>query len=149
MKSRLEKVYSKLPNQKVNLKAHKVDLNSVKEIEDLYNEPYKSLEEASYLAYEWGEETMKAYNAFRMEYNLDDYIINGSTTDLKELTDELKEKLEDFETKANELGIEPSELINGFGMIKESVQFGIDTYDDAKDKYREVVEYTGMPNFWK
>jgi len=149
MKSRLEKVYSKLPNQKVNLKAHKVDLNSVKEIEDLYNEQYKSLEEASYLAYEWGEETMKAYNAFRMEYNLDDYIINGSTTDLKELTDELKEKLEDFETKANELGIEPSELINGFGMIKESVQFGIDTYDDAKDKYREVVEYTGMPNFWK
>ena len=26
MKSRLEKVYSKLPNQKVNLKAHKVAL---------------------------------------------------------------------------------------------------------------------------
>ena len=30
MKSRLEKVYSKLPNQKVNLKAHKVDCNATR-----------------------------------------------------------------------------------------------------------------------
>jgi hypothetical protein len=34
MKSRLEKVYSKLPNQKVNLKAHKVALGVADDLED-------------------------------------------------------------------------------------------------------------------
>jgi hypothetical protein len=33
MKSRLEKVYSKLPNQKVNLKKQKVDLSLISELE--------------------------------------------------------------------------------------------------------------------
>ena len=33
MKSRLEKVYSKLPNQKVDLKAQKVDLSLISELE--------------------------------------------------------------------------------------------------------------------
>ena len=33
MKSRLEKVYSKLPNQKVNLKAHKVALGLIDNLE--------------------------------------------------------------------------------------------------------------------
>tara|TARA_R110002167_G_scaffold220912_1_gene425555 strand:- start:115 stop:495 length:381 start_codon:yes stop_codon:yes gene_type:complete len=33
MKSRLEKVYNKLPNQKVNLKAQKIDLSLVNDID--------------------------------------------------------------------------------------------------------------------
>tara|TARA_R110002167_G_scaffold325354_1_gene531420 strand:- start:44 stop:373 length:330 start_codon:yes stop_codon:yes gene_type:complete len=38
MKSRLEKVYSKLPNQKVNLKAHKVALGIVQDIIQVFKE---------------------------------------------------------------------------------------------------------------
>lgn len=38
MKSRLEKVYSKLPNQKVNLKAHKVELGIVQDIIQIFSE---------------------------------------------------------------------------------------------------------------
>ncbi len=149
MRNTKKKVYDKIAANKTSLKSHKVDLNSVQEIEDLYEAQYQSLSEASYLAYEWGDEIIDAFDEFRMKYNLDDYIINGTTTDLKDYTEELKEKVEDFESKANELGIDPSELINGFGMIKSSVQDGLDTHEDAKDKYREVVSYTGMPDFWK
>jgi hypothetical protein len=149
MKTRLEKVYDKLATNKTSLKSQKIELSSIQEIEDLYEAQYQSLSEASYLAYEWGDEIIDAFDEFRMKYNLDDYIINGTTTDLKDHTEELKEKVEDFESKANELGIDPGELINGFDEIKSSVQFGLDTHEDAKDKYREVVSYTGMPDFWK
>ena len=149
MKSRLDRVYDKLATNKVDLKSQKIEQSSIQEIEDLYEAQYQSLEEASYLAYEWGDEIIGAYEDFQSKYNLDNYIINGTTTDLKDYTEKLKEKVEDFETKALELGIDPSELINGFNMIKSSVQFGFDTHEDAKDKYREVVDYTGMPDFWK
>ena len=44
MKSRLEKVYSKLPNQKVNLKAHKVELSIFDDIEEVLSAGF-SLEE--------------------------------------------------------------------------------------------------------
>ena len=149
MRNTKNSVYKKIAANKTSLKSQKVELSSIQEIEDLYEAQYQSLGEASYLAYEWGDEIMDAYSDFRVKYNLDDYIVNGSTTDLKDYTQELKEKVEDFETKANELGIDPGELINGFDEIKSSVQDGISTFDDAKDKYREVVDYTGMPDFWK
>ena len=149
MKSRLDRVYDKLATNKVDLKSQKVDLSLVSTIITEAGAFDEAESEASYLAYEWGDEIIGAYEDFQSKYNLDNYIINGTTTDLKDYTEKLKEKVEDFETKALELGIDPSELINGFNMIKSSVQFGFDTHEDAKDKYREVVDYTGMPDFWK
>ena len=81
MKSRLEKVYSKLPNQKVNLKAQKVTLSLVDDIQNELNGFDKSESEASYLAYEYGDEIIDAYDQFNTKYNLDNYIVNGATTD--------------------------------------------------------------------
>jgi len=149
MKSRLEKVYSKLPNQKVNLKAHKVALSLVSTILTEADAFDQAESEASYLAYDYGDEIMDAYSDFRVKYNLDDYIINGSTTDLGDITEILSDALNELETKANELGIDPNEIYDNFDDLKQRVDNAPSLLSDAKDKYREVIGYTGFPDFWK
>lgn len=149
MKSRLEKVYSKLPNQKVNLKAHKVALSLVSTILTEADAFDQAESEASYLAYDYGDEIMDAYSDFRVKYNLDDYIINGSTTDLGDITEILSDALNELETKANELGIDPNEIYDNFDDLKQRVDNAPSLLSDAKEKYREVISITGFNDFWK
>jgi hypothetical protein len=149
MKSRLDRVYDKLATNKVDLKSQKVDLSLVSTIITEADAFEYAEGEASYLAYEWGDEIIDAYDNFRMKYNLDDYIINGSTSDLEDITEILTEALNELETKADELGIDPNEIYNNFDDLKLRVSEAPTLLKDAKDKYREVVDYTGMPDFWK
>ena len=149
MKSRLEKVYSKLPNQKVNLKAHKVALSLVDDIQNELDRFEQAESEASYLAYDYGDEIMDAYNDFSMKYNIDDYIINGATRDLEEVSENIGKALSELQTKAEELGIDPNEILNDFDDIKQRVDNAEALYRDAKDKYYEVMNYAGFSNFWK
>ena len=149
MKSRLEKVYSKLPNQKVNLKKHKVDLSLVDDIQNELDSFEQAESEASYLAYDYGDEIMEAYSEFSMKYSLDDYIINGSTKYLEESAEILSRALNELQTKAEELGIDPNEILNDFDDIKQRVDNAEALYRDAKDKYYEVMNYAGFANFWK
>ena len=149
MKSRLEKVYSKLPNQKVNLKAQKVNLSLVDDIQNELDSFEQAESEASYLAYEYGDEIIEAYSEFSMKYSLDDYIINGSTKYLEESAEILSIALNELQTKAEELGIDPNEILNDFDDIKQRVDNAEALYRDAKDKYYEVMNYAGFANFWK
>lgn len=149
MKSRLEKVYSKLPNQKVNLKAHKVDLSLVDDIQNELDSFEQAESEASYLAYDYGDEIMEAYSEFSIKYSLDDYIINGSTKYLEESAEILSRALNELQTKAEELGIDPNEILYDFDDIKQRVDNAEALYRDAKDKYYEVMNYAGFANFWK
>lgn len=147
MKSRLEKVYDKMPNKKVGLKKHKVDLSIVDDIANEAEFLRDSYDEASYLAYEWGDEIIEAYEDFRMKYNLDNYIVNGNTRFLEERGERMQGLVGELENKANDLGIDPAELIQGY----DEIIFMVDNYKnlnkDAEDKNREVTSYTGMPNF--
>ena len=149
MKSRLEKVYSKMPNNKVDLKAHKVDLSLVDDINNELDSFEQAESEASYLAYDYGDEIMEAYSDFSMKYSLDDYIINGSTKYLEESAEKLATALAELQTKAEELGIDPNEILNDFDDIKQRVDNAEQLYRDAKDKYYEVMNYAGFANFWK
>ena len=149
MKSRLEKVYSKLPNQKVNLKAHKVDLSLVDDIQNELDRFEQAESEASYLAYEYGDEILDAYYEFRNKYSLDDYIINGSTRDLEEVSEILATALSELQTKAEELGIDPNEILNDFDEIKQRVDNAPALNNDAKEKYKEVIRFNGDNDFWK
>tara|TARA_R110000824_G_scaffold363638_1_gene551675 strand:+ start:743 stop:1192 length:450 start_codon:yes stop_codon:yes gene_type:complete len=149
MKSRLEKVYSKLPNQKVNLKAQKVTLSLVDDIQNELNGFDKSESEASYLAYEYGDEIIDAYDQFNTKYNLDNYIVNGATTDLEEISENISKALSELQTKAEELGIDPNEILSGFDDLKQRVENAPSLLIDAKQKYEEVTDYTGMPNLWR
>jgi len=149
MKSRLEKVYSKLPNQKVNLKAHKVALSLVDDIQNELDWFEQSESEASYLAYEYGDEIMDAYNDFSMKYNIDDYIINGATRDLEEVSENIGKALSELQTKAEELGIDPNEILNDFDDIKQRVDNSAALNNDAKEKYKEVIGLIGRNDFWR
>ena len=149
MKSRLEKVYSKLPNQKVNLKAHKVDLSLVDDIQNELDSFEQAEGEASYLAYDYGDEIMEAYSEFSMKYSLDDYIINGSTKYLEESAEILSRALNELQTKAEELGIDPNEILNDFDDIKQRADNSAALNNDAKEKYKEVIGLIGRNDFWK
>jgi DNA repair ATPase RecN len=149
MKSRLEKVYSKLPNQKVNLKAQKVTLSLVDDIQNELDRFEQAESEASYLAYDYGDEIMDAYNEFQMKYNIDDYIINGSTRDLEEVSEILLKALSELQTKAEELGVDPNDILVDFDDIKQRVDNAPALNEDAKEKYKEVIGYTGFNDFWR
>ena len=148
MRNTKKKVYDKIAANKTSLKSQKVDLSLVSTIITEADAFEMSESDASWLAYEWGDEIIDAYSDFRQQYNLDDYIVNGSTRYLEEITETLTEALNELETKADELGIDPNEIYNDFDDLKQRVDNAPSLLRDAKDKYREVVDYTGMPNFW-
>lgn len=148
MRNTKKKVYDKIAANKTSLKSQKVELSLVSTIITEADAFEDAESEASYLAYEWGDEIIGAYEDFRQQYNLDDYIVNGSTRNLDEITETLTEALNELETKADELGIDPNEIYNDFDDLKQRVDNAPSLLRDAKDKYREVVSFTGMPNFW-
>jgi len=149
MRNTKKRVFDKIAANKTSLKSHKVDLSLVSTIETEADAFDQAESEASYLAYEYGDEIIDAYDDFRMKYSLDDYIINGTTTDLPEITEILTEALNELETKADELGIDPNEIYSDFDDLKQRVDNAPALISDAKDKYREVTSYTGFNDFWK
>lgn len=149
MKSRLEKVLDKMPNKKVDLKAHKVDLSLVDDINNELDSFEQAESEASYLAYEYGDEIIDAFYEFRSKYSLDDYIINGNTRYLEESAEILATALSELQTKAEELGIDPNEILYDFDDIKQRVDNAPSLNSDAKAKYKEVINFNGDNDFWK
>ena len=114
MKSRLEKVYSKLPNQKVNLKAHKVELGLMDDL----RERKASVDEAIEFVKTDTQEIAPAISKIRM-----------ALTEMSEhynMADALEEDFLSFSDKADELGIEiPQEVRDA---------------DAAADELRRVTE---------
>ncbi len=126
----------------------KIDLSLVDDIENEVDDFEAAESDASYLAYEYGDEVIDAYDDFRMKYNLDDYVVNGSVRYLEESAEILKASLNKLEIAANELGIPPSEVYYDYDDLKQRVDNAQSLSDEAKSKYREVTDYTGMGNFW-
>ena len=117
MKSRLEKVYSKMPNNKVDLKAHKVTLSLV---DDIQNE----------------------LNGFEDAYN--------DAQNLEEVSEKIGKALEELEVKAEELGVNPNDILNDFDYLKERVNNSFSVNNEARAKYKEIVQYAGFLNdFWE
>ncbi len=126
----------------------KIDLSLVDDIESEVDSFESAESDASYLAYEYGDEVIDAYDDFRMKYDLDNYVVNGSVRYLEESAEILKASLNKLEIAANELGIPPSEVYYDYDNLKQRVDDAQSLSDEAKSKYREVTDYTGMPNFW-
>jgi len=126
----------------------KIDLSLVDDIENEVDSFEEAESDASYLAYEYGDEVIDAYDDFRMKYDLDNYVVNGSVRYLEESAEILKASLNKLEIAADELGIPPSEVYYDYDNLKQRVDNAQSLSDEAKSKYREVTDYTGMPNFW-
>tara|TARA_R110000822_G_scaffold283405_1_gene404930 strand:- start:6 stop:377 length:372 start_codon:yes stop_codon:yes gene_type:complete len=114
MKNRLEKVYNKLPNQKVNLKAQKVELGLMDDL----RERKASVDEAIEFVKTDTQEIAPAISKIRM-----------ALTEMSEhynMADALEEDFLSFSDKADELGIEiPQEVRDA---------------DAAADELRRVTE---------
>ena len=141
MKSRLEKVYSKLPNQKVNLKAHKVALGLIDNLDyDIDTiEDQSSL--LSYLAYEWHDEKFEAYRQAWMELN-DEYQHNASTVFRFDDVSGDIEKLNEIRAKAEELGLEADDVYPAFDRHMEALDYMKESDDQYKKNEMEFRDWS-------
>ncbi len=126
----------------------KIDLSLVDDIENEIDSFEEAESDASYLAYEFGDEIIDAYDDFQRKYNLDNYIVNGTVTSLEDYAADLKVKLDKLQAASDELGINPNDIYPEYDFYRDRVEDASNLYNEAKSKYREVVEYTGMNNFW-
>ena len=141
-------ILNKLKNARKQELSKKVDLSLVDDIEQEVDRFEAAESDASYLAYELGDEVIDAYDDFRMKYALDDYVINGAVRDLEEVTEILQGYLTKLKASAEELGIPPEDIYFAYDELKARVDYADQLNNDAKRKYREVTDYTGMGNFW-
>jgi len=141
MKSRLEKVYSKLPNQKVNLKAHKVALGLIDNLDyDIDTiEDQSSL--LSYLAYEWHDEKFEAYRQAWMALN-DEYQHNGSQVFRFDDVSGDIEKLNEIKAKAEELGLEADDVYPAFDRHMEALDYMKESDDQYKKNEMEFRDWS-------
>lgn len=149
MKTNLKKVYSKLPNQKLNLKAQRVQLGLQQEITDLIDIAYYH-GEAMYdvalesdKAYEKIQDALAAYNSLLDEYNTttESFVFNR-----KEFLDNYLEIAPRFDTyldAINELGIEPNEsMTNDMEELDSYFNFQSNAYSDAvPGRFREIDQF--------
>lgn len=130
-------------------KPKKINLSVVDDIENQVDSFEEAEGLASYLAYEYGDEIIDAFSDLRLQYNIDDYVVNSSVKSLDEFTDNLRESLDKLQTAADELGLSPNDLYADYDELRQRVDNADALYNDAYDKYREVINYIGASNFWK
>jgi glycerate-2-kinase len=118
MKSRLEKVYSKLPNQKVNLKAQKVALGVADDLGDEISEIEKSLvsdEEFENSVIEFNNKQNELVKQIQeMESTRDELEQKGQEILNKnnDIFNRVESLLDNAKNAANELGINPETISN-------------------------------------
>jgi hypothetical protein len=124
-----------------------VKLNVVSNLITEFEPLRESYEDAAYLAYDWGDEIMDAFSDFRLKYNLDNFIVNGQARNLKEIADTMRGYIEELETKANDLGIDPLDIYDDYENAKYFVDNADSMYSDFISKYREIISFIGIPDF--
>jgi len=115
MKSRLEKVYSKLPNQKVNLKKQKVELNLAFDLASLGSTTDVLIKNIN--------ESLFEIEGYKIEIDQVTNELKSDFSDLLSKAKELEDTLVKTEDLAKELGVEAGQ-INNF-------ENSLDIYDEA------------------
>lgn len=141
----LAKLFGKQANTKLS-KTRKLKLSVVDEIESNVNWLESAYSEASYYAYERWDEVLDRIQEYRDEIGqeVDNVAINGEARSLDEAGSNMLELLATLEKGAEDLGVDPSELLDNYEEIKDMAENAKDTYEAFVDKYKEVVEYSGF-----
>tara|TARA_R110000737_G_scaffold341874_1_gene366127 strand:- start:14 stop:436 length:423 start_codon:yes stop_codon:yes gene_type:complete len=140
MKSRLDRVYDKLATNKVDLKSQKVELGLI----DNFNYEYQYLEEEvgrlSYSVDEWFDEKyellQEAYGLLKAVYiqNSEAFVSEADVAGDMDILNEI-------ESKANELGIDVSEVYPDFEEHKATIEYLEDLEKRFDDQKRQIEEF--------
>ena len=118
----------------------KVELSVVDEIDNEFGWLEQSYTEASY-----GVEFMREWKDKIMEFNselsiaVDNYVVNGAAYSFEEAYTDMRSKIETLEEKANDLGINPSELIRDYDEIKNILSVAESVDSEFKSAYKELL----------
>ncbi len=141
MKSRLEKVLDKMPNKKVDLKAHKVALGLVDNINYEFQYLEDEVSRLSYSVDEWFDEKFDVfYDAYSV---IKDVYINGSEAFISEadVAGDM-EILNEIETRSEELGVDVEEVYPNFYEHKQTLEYLEDLekrFEDQKAKFERFT----------
>ena len=134
--------------KKFNLKSKKLNLSVVDDIQSKLDSFEMAEGEASYLAYDYGDEILDAFSDLQQRYNIDDYIVNGNTRYLDEAAEDLGADLDKVKEAADQIGIDPNDIYYDYDNLRERVNNADRISSDAYEKYREVINYIGNNDFW-
>lgn len=148
-KAVFSKLFGKNTLSKTELKSLKVDLSIVDDLDSLYNELDQSFSEASYYANERLDELTDQYfqAVDPIKQEIDEMAINGSARFLEETSEKVQELIIQLNEKANDLGIDPRDLVANYDELNEMSLSGQMVYDELLSKYRETIGYTGNNTF--
>ena len=134
------KLFAKPANTKFS-KVRKLKLSVVDEIESNVQWLENSYSEASYYANERWDELIDEISDFqtKLSIEVDNVIINGESSSLEEAGSTMLELLKKLETGAEDLGVDPAELLDNYEEIKRMAEDAEPTYDLYAEKYKEVV----------
>jgi len=150
MNRHLQTAFNKLQRKQVEL--NKTQLSVVNDIDNEYDWLEQSYSEASYLAYDAGDEWLDRIAEFRSEVMIfwDNAVVNGAATSLEEAAERMAEKIQTLEQSAEELGVDPAELVRNYEEIKEILANWQSTYEDSRRAYQDVraAMEQGIADFW-
>lgn len=142
-----DRVFSRLfDGQKHNLNAnlskeHKVALSLVSDIENDYDWLEQSYSQASY-APEFLGEWVDRIMDFQTELSIavDNFIINGSAMSFEEAATNMKLNIQELDIKADELGINPADLVANYSEIVGILENADAINADVRAAYTDVLE---------
>jgi hypothetical protein len=140
-------------------KIKKINLSSVQTLLDNVDGFIEAELDAVYFAYERADEILDKIYEFQQEISMevDNMVVNGMITSLKDISETILEAIMDIEDKTNELGIEPDDIVDlpmEFGSVDElkgrALAASDTVYDIARDKYQEIRREmeSGLADFW-
>jgi hypothetical protein len=137
---------------KTNLKAHKVALSIVGDIDNEYDWLEQTYSEASY-----GIEFMREWEDKIMDFNtelsiaVDNYVVNGAAMSLEEAANNMRAKIDELDSVAQELGLNPDTLVSNYQEIKDILSNADAVDSDFVTAYKDVLnqanERFGLANF--
>ena len=116
---------------KLSAKKRNVKLSIIDELEDLYGQLEEATANASYFAYEMVPDMDdKVRDAIK---GLDDMLLNSNMSDLRDIANEVKDRLAKFEEINKDLGLDMSDIYPDYDELKGWADNADDlAYDVAK-----------------
>lgn len=118
-----------------------VELSIVNDIDSSFDFLEQSYSEASFGVDFMKEWEQKIYDfSTELSIAVDNYVINGAAYSFQEEAQNMQARIDELEAKAEELGIEPSDLISNYDEIKDILNNADSVDTEFRNAYREVLQ---------